>query len=48
MFNHVDRDLGLPAIERLIQEQIAEAFWGRIGDWRPWGTTPWRPRSLGE
>ena len=48
MFNHVDRDLALPAIERLIQKQIAEAFWSRVGEWRPWGTTPWRPRIADE
>lgn len=39
MFNHVDRDLGLPELEREIQRQIAEAFWRRLGDRRPWGAT---------
>lgn len=43
MFNHVDRDLGLPELEREIQQRIAEAFWAAIGYWRPWGAD-WRPR----
>jgi hypothetical protein len=43
MFNHVDRVLGLPELEREIQQRIAEAFWQRLGDWRPWGTS-WHPR----
>ena len=43
MFNHVDRDLGLPELERELQRQVAEAFWARF-DWRPWGAGEWRPR----
>lgn len=43
-FNHVDRDLGVPALEDEILQRIAEAFWRRI-DWRPWGTGPWCRRS---
>jgi glutathione synthase/RimK-type ligase-like ATP-grasp enzyme len=43
MFNHVDRDLGLPALEREMQERVAEAFWQRLGTWRPWGRAGWRP-----
>jgi hypothetical protein len=43
MFNHVDRELGLPELEREIQRRIAEAFWSRVGDWRPWGST-WHPQ----
>ncbi|MEZ6139409.1 MAG: hypothetical protein R3B84_02450 [Zavarzinella sp.] len=38
MFNHVDRNLELPALELEIQSRIAESFWGRLGDFRPWGT----------
>jgi hypothetical protein len=44
MFNHVDRDLGLPALESEIQRRIAEAFWARRGS-RPWGDGGWRPRE---
>jgi hypothetical protein len=43
MFNHVDRDLGLPELEQEIQRRIAEAFWQKVGDWRPWGAS-WHPR----
>lgn len=43
MFNHVDRDLGLPELEREIQRQVAEAFWSRVGG-RPGGAEAWRPR----
>ncbi len=38
MFNHVDRVLGLAALEQEIDRRIAEAFWQRLGRWRPWGT----------
>jgi len=44
MFNHVDRDIGHPGLEQEIQRQIAEAFWGRFGTWRPWGTGGWHSR----
>ena len=44
MFNHVDRDLGLPDLERELQRRVAEAFWARLGGWRPWGSGGWRPR----
>jgi hypothetical protein len=43
LFNHVDRDLGLPALEREIDRRIAEAFWSRLGG-RPWGFGEWFPR----
>jgi hypothetical protein len=45
MFNHVDRDLGLPGLEREIQRRLAEAFWARLGPWRPWGSGSWHPRQ---
>jgi glutathione synthase/RimK-type ligase-like ATP-grasp enzyme len=45
MFNHVDRDLGLPDVEREINRRIAEAFWGFVGRPAPWQPAPWRPRS---
>ncbi len=45
MFNHVDRDLGLPNLERELQRNVAQAFWSRLGDWRPWGKGDWRPRG---
>jgi glutathione synthase/RimK-type ligase-like ATP-grasp enzyme len=45
MFNHVDRDLGLPGLESEIQRRVAEAFWSRLGEWRPWGDGGWRPRQ---
>lgn len=43
-FNHVDRELGLPTIEHTIHQRIAEAFWSRFGEWRPWGSGAWHPR----
>jgi hypothetical protein len=43
MFNHVDRDLGLPELELEIQQQVAEAFWCRVGG-RPWGPGAWALR----
>ncbi|MDB5294482.1 MAG: hypothetical protein JWO31_465 [Phycisphaerales bacterium] len=43
MFNHVDRDLGLPELELDIQQRIAEAFWQKVSDRRPWGDR-WHPR----
>jgi hypothetical protein len=45
MFNHVDRDIGHPGLEQEIQRQIAEAFWGSFGSWRPWGGGDWHARS---
>ncbi|QEL16133.1 ATP-grasp domain-containing protein [Limnoglobus roseus] len=45
IFNHVDRDLGLPELEQELDRRIAESFWSRFGDWRPWGSGEWRPRS---
>lgn len=44
MFNHVDRDLGLPEMELELQRRVAEAFWTRLGQWRPWGSGGWRPQ----
>lgn len=44
MFNHVDRDLGLPNLELELQRNVAEAFWSRLGGWRPWGSGGWRSR----
>ncbi|VTT97750.1 Uncharacterized protein OS=Pedosphaera parvula (strain Ellin514) GN=Cflav_PD2348 PE=4 SV=1 [Gemmataceae bacterium] len=46
-FNHVDRDLGIPTIEQEIQRRLAEAFWSRLGEWRPWGVGGWHPRPVG-
>jgi hypothetical protein len=46
MFNHVDRDLGLPEVEQDLQRRVAEAFWARLGSWRPWGSGGWRPRQV--
>jgi hypothetical protein len=45
MFNHVDRELGLPGLEQELQRRVAEAFWSRLGGWRPWGSGGWRPRQ---
>jgi hypothetical protein len=41
LFNHVDRELALPAIETEIDRRLAQAFWARIGP-PPWGSE-WRP-----
>ena len=46
MFNHVDRDLGCPEMERKIQRRIAESFWKHIGGPRPWGQGEWSPRPI--
>jgi len=43
-FNHVDRELNSPELEREIQQRIAESFWARVG-WQPWGSGKWFPRS---
>lgn len=48
MFNHVDRELGLPNVEHELQWRVAEAFWARLGRWRPWGSGAWQPRPMGE
>jgi hypothetical protein len=45
MFNYVDRDLGLPTVESELQSRVAEAFWSRLGNWRPWGAKGWSPRG---
>jgi glutathione synthase/RimK-type ligase-like ATP-grasp enzyme len=45
LFNHVDRDLGLPEMEREIDRRLAQAFWDPIGA-PPWGSGGWRPRSI--
>lgn len=45
MFNHVDRELESPDLEREIQRRIAEAFWQRMGSWRPRGND-WHPRPV--
>ncbi len=44
IFNHVDRDLGLPELELEIQRRVAEAFWVNSTE-RPWGRGAWRPRQ---
>jgi glutathione synthase/RimK-type ligase-like ATP-grasp enzyme len=44
LFNHVDRDLGCPELEREILRRIAESFWGRLG-WRPWAAGAWFPQQ---
>jgi hypothetical protein len=43
MFNHVDRELNSPELEREILRRIAESFWARVG-WQPWGSGAWFPR----
>lgn len=43
VFNHVDRDLGMPELETEIERRLAEAFWDRAGP-RPWGIEEWKPR----
>jgi hypothetical protein len=43
MFNHVDRDLGLPELELEIQRRVAEAFWRKVGRC-PWEPGGWHPR----
>jgi hypothetical protein len=45
MFNHVDREVGLPDLEQELQRRVAEAFWSRLGTWRPWASGAWRPRE---
>ena len=44
VFNHVDRELGLSDLEHELQRRVAEAFWARLGAWRPWGAGAWHPR----
>jgi hypothetical protein len=44
IYNHVDRELADPQLERALSQRIAQAFWRRIGA-PPWGEDPWRPRS---
>ncbi len=44
MFNHVDRDLGLPELEREVSRRVGEAFWFNSTE-KPWGTGEWHPRS---
>jgi hypothetical protein len=44
VFNHVDRNLGLPELQWEIQRRIGEAFWSR-SDKRPWEPGDWRPRQ---
>jgi hypothetical protein len=44
MFNHVDRDLGLPELELEIQRRVAEAFWRKVGAC-PWELGAWCPRQ---
>lgn len=46
LFNHVDRELGLPDVESELQRNVADAFWSRLGDCRPWGSGEWHPRGL--
>jgi hypothetical protein len=41
---HVDRDLGIPELEREVRRRVAGAFWARAGG-PPWGGGAWRPRS---
>ena len=41
--SHVDRDLGIPELEREVRRRVAEAFWACSRE-KPWGG-PWRPRS---
>lgn len=43
MFNHVDRELNCPELEREILGRIAESFWARVGG-QPWGSGAWFPR----
>jgi hypothetical protein len=43
LFNHIDRDLGIPELEYDIQRRVAEAFWSRVG-YFPWGSSAWHPR----
>jgi hypothetical protein len=31
MFNHVDRDLGVPELEMEIRRRVGESFWSRVG-----------------
>lgn len=45
VFNHVDRDLGLPDLEQEIERRIAEAFWQWSGERPPWGSGEWRRRD---
>lgn len=43
LYNHVDRELGCPDLEREISRRIAEAFWRPFPE-RPWGAGPWSAR----
>jgi hypothetical protein len=45
LYNYVDRDLGLPDVERELHARVADAFWSRFGRWRPWGAGDWHPRN---
>jgi glutathione synthase/RimK-type ligase-like ATP-grasp enzyme len=44
VFNHVDRDTGLPGLAEEIDARIAAAFWAPFSE-KPWESGPWRPRS---
>ncbi|MFN3651345.1 MAG: RimK family alpha-L-glutamate ligase [Armatimonadota bacterium] len=44
VFNHVDRDLGLPREEAELDQRLAEAFWSGSSR-KPWGSGPYRPRA---
>jgi glutathione synthase/RimK-type ligase-like ATP-grasp enzyme len=46
VFNHVDRELGMPTLELEIARRVAETFWSRLGDWRPWGSGAWHFRTV--
>jgi glutathione synthase/RimK-type ligase-like ATP-grasp enzyme len=43
VYNHVDRDLGLPTLEEEIDRRVAAAFWRSLGG-EPWGGR-WRYRK---
>ncbi len=42
VFNHIDRDVGDPALAEELDRRVAEAFWSGI-DGAPWRPGPWRP-----
>jgi hypothetical protein len=44
VYNHVDRMLELPHLEREIDRRIAEAFWAASAG-KPWGEGGWRPHD---
>ncbi|MGF1577868.1 MAG: RimK family alpha-L-glutamate ligase [Gemmataceae bacterium] len=45
VFNHVDRDIGVPEFERELHSRLATAFWSRTAT-PPWHPGDWSSRSI--